>query len=396
MREDSQQRLNRRQFLHTSAAAAGALGLSGSLAGSAPLRPPSPDRIERKTKRVVIIAFAGGVRSKEVLETPENVPNLTAIANAGVTFPNVGTANLGHYGAALSIFTGSREVMSIRDNERGLNPTIFEYLRKECGFSNTDIWLSTTNGAQGKLFAHSDHPDYGADYAANVLDSDGIFNKEFKDVLDSFGRPKADTAATRGVMDSLSAAIDPAQLGKVEGAIPDSVHTRRVEKFILDELGGANTRVTGPGAGDAKAVRVGLNILRAFKPKLLGITLQNHDIAHNSYNGYVDVIRRNDAEIGKLWTAINADEELRDTTTVLICPEFGRDQNLNQRNGLDHGDGSDSLRKVFLIAAGPDFKSNKVVSKGIQTLDVCPTVMALFSNKKPTYATAKVITDAFA
>jgi hypothetical protein len=139
-----------------------------------------------------------------------------------------------------------------------------------------------------------------------------------------------------------------------------------VEQFILDELRGKNTNITGPGSGDAKAIRVGQSILRAFKPKLLGITLQNHDVAHSSYNSYVEVIRRNDAEIGQLWSAIQQDQDLRETTTVMICPEFGRDKNLNQRNGLDHGDGSDELRKVFLIAAGPDFKSNTIIHTDIR------------------------------
>ncbi|MCA8955699.1 MAG: DUF1501 domain-containing protein [Planctomycetes bacterium] len=385
--------LDRREFLRNSALAAGALALP----------PQDKDQphgkqkggVRWKTKRVVLVAFAGGVRSKEVLESPANVPNLTKIAGAGCVFPNVRAANLGHYGAALSLFTGVAEPMGIRDDQRGSSPTIFEYLRKHCGFRNNDIWLSTANGAQGRLFAHSSHPQYGKTFAANVLDGDGIFNKEFKDVLESFGRPKADDPATRKAMDRLAAALDPEQLGAVEGTRPDPAHIRAVERFILEELQGSNTRITGPGAGDAKAIRVAHNLLRVFKPKLLGITLQNADIAHGSYNGYVEVIRRNDAELGKLWQAIQSDRELRETTTVMICPEFGRDANLNQRNGLDHGDGSDSLRRVFMICAGPDFKKNKVISKEIQTVDLCPTVLSLFTRQKATHSNARVIRDAF-
>ena len=94
-------------------------------------------------------------------------------------------------GAALSIFTGNVEVMGIRENERGLNPTLFEYLRKDAGLAQRDVWLSTSNGAQGRLFAFSDHPVYGRDWGANVLDGDGIFNVEFKKVLDSFSSTAA-------------------------------------------------------------------------------------------------------------------------------------------------------------------------------------------------------------
>ena len=64
------------------------------------------------------------------------------------------------------------------------------YLRKDGGCSASDLWLSTSNGAQGKLFAYSEHPDYGASFGANVLDGEGIFNVEFKKVLDQFGKPR--------------------------------------------------------------------------------------------------------------------------------------------------------------------------------------------------------------
>ena len=133
-----------------------------------------------------------------------------------------------------------------------------------------------------------------------------------------------------------------------------------------------------------------------FKPKVLGITLQNHDIAHGSYNGYVEVIRRNDEEIGRLWDAIQQDQELRDTTSVVVLPEFGRNKDLNERNGLDHGDGSDDLRKVFCIAAGPDFHTDKVITKEFQTIDLCPTLMSFFVSQKGRFVSANPIRELFA
>jgi uncharacterized protein (DUF1501 family) len=109
----------------------------------------------------------------------------------------------------------------------------------------------------------------------------------------------------------------------------------------------------------------------------------------------VEVIRRNDAEIGKLWDAVQQDPALRDSTAILVLPEFGRDKNLNERQGLDHGDGSEELRKVFLIAAGPDFKKGKVLRDEYQTQDVAPTVLSFFG-VKPRYSRAKPIRALFA
>jgi hypothetical protein len=383
--------LNRRDLLSRASAAALALPHLPAWLEQLAL----PPRGDRKTRHVVVVAFAGGVRRKDVIESPANVPNLMRIAKSGVSMSNVHCRNVGHYGAALSIFTGNVEVMGIRENERGLNPTLFEYLRKDAGLLAGDVWLSTANGTQGRLFAHSDHPAFGKAYAANVIDGDGLFNVEFQKVLAAFGRPRADGDADRALLDGLSQALDPTPAAAA-GVAADPRQTRAVEKFILDELTGSTTQITGPGAGDAKAIRVGANILRVFRPKVLGITLQNADIAHGSYNGYVEVIRRNDAELGKLWDAVQKDPELANTTSIVVLPEFGRDKDLNERNGLDHGDNSDALTKVFLVAAGPDFGKDKVVKTDCDTHDVCPTVLSLFSKTPGKFVNGKVIQGLFA
>ncbi|MGE3173489.1 MAG: hypothetical protein AB7O97_12765 [Planctomycetota bacterium] len=390
---------SRRAFLLRAAAAALGVPLLPGLLHAAPAtdaRAPQGPRGQRKTKHVVLVAFAGGVRSKDVLDAPDNAPNLHRILKAGVVHPGLRTANVGHYGAALSIFTGNVEALGIRDDGRGRNPTLFEYLQKDAGFAQSDLWLSTSNGAQGRLFAHSDHPDYGAAFAANVLDGDGIFNVEFQKVLDAFGRPRQDGDQEAAILDELSAALDPAALQDLQGGAMDPAHLRRIERFILDELTGSTTRVTGPGAGDAKAIRIGLNILRTFRPRFLGITLQNADVAHGSYNGYVEVIRRNDQELGALWDAIQQDDALRDTTTVLVLPEFGRDQDLNERNGLDHGDQSDCLHKVFFVGAGPDFARGRTLRGDGATIDLCPTVLSLFGHKPHRMVGGKALDGAFA
>jgi len=385
---DSHAQLTRRKFLGSSAAAVGLTALPKLPAFVAP---------PGKTKHVVLVAFAGGVRAKEVIGTPANVPNLMRIASQGIVMPNIRCENVGHYGAALSIFTGNVEYLGIRENEKGTNPTLFEYLRKDAGLSASDVWLSTAGGAQGRLFASSTHANYGESYAANVLDGDGIFNVEFKKVLDSFGRPRADAAKDRQALEILGKALDPRQVESIQGGKridPDQM--RRVESFLLEELSGSNTRVTGPGAPDVKAIRIGLNLLRVFKPRVLGITLQSHDIAHGSFNGYVEVIRRNDEELGKLWDAIQQDPSLKDCTSIFVLPEFGRDKDLNQRNGLDHGDRSDEMLKVFLVAAGPDLKKNKIVASEARTIDVCPTVLSLFTKKPAAHSQAKVLKEIFA
>lgn len=335
-----------------------------------------------KTKRVIVVAFAGGVRSRETIGSPDNIPNLMKIAQEGVILPHVATRNVGHYGAAMSIFTGKIEEKGIRENERVESPTVFEYVRKQRGLEAKDVWLSTSGGDQQLNYAYGTHADYGAKYGANLIGGDGVFNAEFKGLLERFGRPRSDDQKERAKLDELRKALDEEALRKrVKGSeqeIANDPDTRsRIEKFILDELTGTTTNLTGPGAGDARAIRIAKNILGVFRPTLLGIALSNADVAHGSFNGYVEVIRRNDQEIGALWAAVQADPELKGTTSLVLLPEFGRDHDLNQRQGLDHGDASKDLSEIACICAGPDFKQNQVVTDEVKWTQVCPTVCEL-------------------
>ena len=377
-------RVRRRDVLRGAATLGAGAVAARTLLGSAATAAAAP-RKEYKTKHVILVAFAGGVRARECIGAWDNVPNLRAIAEKGVVLPAVRAANLGHYGAALALFTGCPDARGIRENARGDTPTIFEYLRKDAGLAPQDVWLSTTAGAQTLNFAYSNNERYGAEYGANLISTDGLFNAEFRDLIGKFGNAslpdEAETDRVRRLMGSLDDSW-------IEGARDasfrnDAETSLRIQRYILEELRGDTARITGPGAGDAKSIRVARNLLRLFRPKLTAIVLQNADVAHGSFNAYVEVIRRNDAEIGLLWQAVQADPELRDSTSIFVLPEFGRDANLNERNGLDHGDASEDLRKIFLVAAGPDFKVGKTITKSVDSFDVCPTIAELLGTAAP-------------
>ena len=58
--------VNRRDFLKAGGAALGALALPGAAWGALPG--------SSRTRHVLLIAFAGGVRSRDTIGTPQNVP----------------------------------------------------------------------------------------------------------------------------------------------------------------------------------------------------------------------------------------------------------------------------------------------------------------------------------
>lgn len=364
---------------------AGLCGLAGALPG--PWAGPSSGLLQegpegfgkpgRKTKHLVLIAFAGGVRSKETFGTPANVPTLQAMADGGVLYPRTRAENLGHYGAALSIFTGIGEQRGIRDNTRGPDPTCFEYIRKERGLRQDQIWISTSGGAQQTNYSHGLHPEYGPPFGANALDGDGIFNAEFKAILDAYGRPRTLDPQEQELLDTLRGGLGRDETGRGGRGADALKSSAEVERYILEELTRGTSDIRGANAADAKALRVARNLLSIFKPPMVSVVLQQADVAHRSYNAYLEIVRRNDAAIGELWSAVQQDPELAESTTFIVAPEFGRDADLNSRRGLDHGDGSDDVRYVSTVCWGPDFARGRVVQEEVGLIDLCPTVCDL-------------------
>ncbi|MFO0985575.1 MAG: hypothetical protein U1E76_28215 [Planctomycetota bacterium] len=374
--------MKRREFLQQTGSFVGGALLARMAAAAPALAMPAAGG--RKTRRVLFVAFAGGVRSRETILAPQNVPNLMALAERGTVFPATRVMNVGHFGATLSLFTGCTEYMGIRENTRGFNPTLFEYVRKQLKLPASDVWLSTTAGAQQLNFSYGLHKDYGPAYGANVIAGDGLFNADLTDAVTRLGSPRALAESEEALVLKLRSAMRPDFALAAGERLNDQEAAARIERYLLNEITGHSTRdLTGPGAADAKAIRVGASILQLFRPRLLGIVLGEADTAHGSYNRYVEIIRRNDEELGKLFKLIDKDQELSDSTAVFLLPEFGRDKDLNQRNGLDHGDQSDELLKVAMIAAGPDFPRGKTATEDIASIDVCPTIGALLGVKTP-------------
>lgn len=372
---------DRRSVLRA-AAATGAFGGLASAAwpmGSLGARAFMPLAPGLKTERVVLVVMAGGVRSRETFGSPNQIPNLVRMAGEGTLFTRLRTANLGHFGASMSIFTGISEARGIRDNTRAPDPTLFEYVRKDLGLASNEVWVTTAGGAQQVNYSYGLHPEYGARFGATILDGDGIFNEEFKGLVQRYGVPRPLDDERADQVRKLRRTLRGDRGGRDEGKVAEA--RARVESYILSELGRGVTEMRGAGAGDAKALRLARNLLSVFKPKLIGVVLQDADIAHGSFNGYSEVVRRADAGIGELLETIRGDETLRDSTAVMVLPEFGRDKDLNARRGLDHGDGSDDLRFVHGAVWGPDFKRGKVVKDDHRTIDMTPTIAHLFGAK---------------
>lgn len=347
------------------------------------------------TERVLLVVFGGGVRTRETLESG-NVPNLKRMAAEGVVMPSVEVRNNGHYGAAVSILTGSYEVFGIREDARPDKPTLFEQVRRSTGLPASAVWLSTSGSDQETNYAYSGHADYGSRYGANLIGGEGVFNAEFRELVTG-GRPlQRLDAGQQQTLEALRGALrTPLPVTGRDGIGNDPAAAARIESYILDELTGGTSSISGLGANDAKAMHVARNLLSIFRPTLMAVTLRDADVAHGSFNDYVTVVKRNDDELGKLMDAVRGDPTLAATTSVFVLPEFGRDRDFNARRGLDHGDDSKELHEVSLVAWGPDFKRGAVERRTVRSIDVCPTIVTLLGGR-PASNTGSLLSALFA
>jgi len=105
---------------------------------------------------------------------------------------------------------------------------------------------------------------------------------------------------------------------------------------------------------DAYTLRFARAHLATYKPRLLWIALdETDDWAHDGrYDRVLDSLARFDAALSDLWTWLQAQDQYRGTTTILITTDHGR--GTGPSGWRDHGKDVEGAQNVWLAIAGPD------------------------------------------
>jgi len=277
-------------------------------------------------------------------------------------------------------------------------PTIFEIHRREANASATDAWYVSVIGGFYRALIASNHPDYGNKYAGIYLQPPGAMTALMpiiasgKRTLDITGAgqlpaipsdPAEDAAVAKltSVLDGNSpafAADDPivhmsaADNAQIQGHLADIYSDANYDKLFSQSFGIGLKKQDGSGidsTNDALTIFHAERVLSKFKPSVMGITLLDVDTCHADFNGYLRAQQIADACVNHLWNFIQADADLRATTTMIVLPEHGRHLFFNGQNpdslgrsGLDHGQGDDGDRNVWMFAVGPGIKANNVIA----------------------------------
>jgi hypothetical protein len=332
----------------------------------------------------------------------------------------------GHLQGHGCLLSGYYNRLENRADARMPVPTIFEIHRQKASAPATDAWYVSQVGGFYRALIASENAAYGPRYAGIYLQPPGAMSP-LMSIIASGKRELNFTQGTTLPTIPSNTAEDAAagRLTKIlDGNSPEFSRTDPIvhlsaednasvqshlaeiysdasyQSFFPQSFGIGFRQQDGQidGTPDARTVYHAERVLAKFKPSLMAITLLDVDTCHADFNGYLRMQQVADACVNHLWNFIQADPELAATTTMIVLPEHGRHLFFNGNNpdslgrsGIDHGQGDDGDRDVWMLALGPDIKPNNVIAPtGIsqqgrtsgryETIDAIMTAMGILGH----------------
>jgi hypothetical protein len=275
-------------------------------------------------------------------------------------------------------------------------PTVFELHRQRTNAPASDAWYISVIGGFYRALITSDHPSYGSRFAGVYLQPPGVI-QPLTSIIASGTHRLARTAGAPPTIPSdpaeeraaaqLTAILDgntpafAADAATVQLAPEDNARIQaHLAEIYADPtyarlfppsfgIGVRKPDRSLEGTSDARTIYHAERVLARFRPSVMAITLLDVDTCHADFNGYLRAQQLADAAVCHLWDFIQADAELRDTTTMIVLPEHGRHLFMNGNNpdslgrsGIDHGQGDNGDRDVWMLALGPDIRPNQVIA----------------------------------
>jgi hypothetical protein len=332
----------------------------------------------------------------------------------------------GHLQGHGCLLSGFYNRLENRADARMPVPTIFEIHRQKANAPATDAWYISQVGGFYRALIASDHAAYGPRYAGIYLQPPGAMSPLMPIVtsgkrsleltaqtpLPSIPFDTAEDAAAAKltkILDGNSpefSRTDPIvhlsaeDNAKIQGHLAEIYSDSTFQSYFPDSFGIGIRQQDGSidGTADALTIYHAERVLAKFKPSVMAITLLDVDTCHQDFNGYLRMQQVADACVNHLWNFIQADPDLKATTTMIVLPEHGRHMFFNGNNpdslgrsGLDHGQGDNGDRDVWMLALGPDIKKNNVIAPtGImqqgrasgryETIDAAMTAMTVLGH----------------
>jgi arylsulfatase A-like enzyme len=135
-------------------------------------------------------------------------------------------------------------------------------------------------------------------------------------------------------------------------------------------------------------------IMQQSAPRIIVCRLTGYDVGHIGYEEYLNAVKATDRAIGTLFDWVKNHPYFHENTAIVVRPEFGRDDEVNEHGHLHHSCGFYGSHRVATIFWGPDFNRGADDRTVISSLDLAPTLARVF-NARATYAEGRVVPGLF-
>lgn len=315
------------------------------------------------------IAYGKGTTGQTPLPNfygPGGSESTQTLADQGVTFQEVQAASRGHYGGLNSLLQGNPAKAQGLQN-KPINPTIYEYLRRHAGFAATDVWMIGNSIGSGiPLLNSSDVEGYGPQYGANFFAPTTTFGDPGQEwLMNAKNHPDEQLEHMRYMKYFLDNQFENygknlKTLGNTDAEIKHikAFMQTMFQKTIAGSIDHAPEVASGAAVnGDLLTVGYTCEILKEFNPKFTVVNLTAVDTCHSNFTTYLQNLHRADYAVGYLWKYIQSLPGMKDNTILIATPECGRNDNpnpiLDENNWLayDHSD-NNSLRVFTQMLGG--------------------------------------------
>lgn len=375
-------KLDRRDFLQSSALGLGAAALGAGFDVNADEFPGIVSRKSYDGPRVIIIRFGGGVRRQETIADPNNTYCpffLHELTKRGTLFTNMEIGQFediqtSHGEGTLYILTGKYE--KYKDFEgRFLGgrfeakvPTLFEYMRKSYDIPEHEtLIINGEDRTQEEFYSFSNHHLFGASFRSETLSLYRFKIHLLRGQLEAGAFKDKEREKKQKELVKMEA-LD-YRLKDIGAPSPIMNEFWDRWKNFYGENGFVNPR------GDRLLTELSVRAIRELRPKLMMINYNDPDYVHwgnpSHYTRGISII---DEGIQRIMDVVDNDEEYRDNTIFAIVPDCGRDNNRTIPVSFQHHFNTRSSHEIFGLFMGPGIAKGKVITDLVDQTSVAATL----------------------
>ena len=317
----------------------------------------------------MVLVTIGGIRRQESFSQDGlvHIPHLyNDLLPQSLFYPfTVNEGVTSHFNTISSILTGVWQHVDDWGGQQPANPTLFHYLRSQLKVGPEQTWVVTSN----KQLTANISP------GVNVILSKQLMIEAVERII--MGQSSRKQLEREQLLAEMKAVLETDYERIGWGAASSSTfQDPEVKQTFVSAL---TNFIQGPNAsasGDELTFLVAREVLQRISPALLMINFSDVEVAHSgAYSLHLGGIRRADTLCHRLWEFIQANPDLKASTTLVIMNEFGRDPDGSGTNGFfNHRTNTESTRMAWSMVLGQGVTKPQVVERVVKQIDMAPSI----------------------